>query len=369
VADPPSPENRLRARDVGIVIGTYPAGRYNAITDVAGVRVGHVTLSRGEGKLKAGEGPVRTGVTAVLPHGGDLWNEKVCAAGHVLNGNGETTGLAWVNESGLLEIPIVLTNTLNVGRVSDGVVEYMLRRYPDIGIHDTTVLPVVGECDDGRLNDIRGRHVTQEDVVRALEEAKEGPVEEGAVGAGTGMVSYGFKGGIGTSSRLLPGEEGGYTVGVLVNANHSRRSHLMIDGVPVGREIPDLQFEEGPEGSIIIVVATDAPLTSRQLARLCRRAQLGLARTGAISTHGSGDFIIAFSTAQRVPHRTKSLTLNIKMMVDDRLNPLFQAVVEATEEAIVNALTMATTTVGRDGNRAHAIPLDRLREIMRKYGK
>ena len=370
-AAPAHPEGaRRRIRDLGIVIGTLPTGRYNAITDVKGVRVGQVTLRTGEGKLVPGRGPVRTGVTAILPHGGDLWREKVPAATWVLNGTGEMTGSIWINTQGALEVPVVLTNTMNVGRAMDGVVQYMLKHYPEIGITDDVVAPTVAECDDSFLNDARGLHVRPEDVVRAIEEAREGPVEEGAVGAGTGMTSYRFKGGIGTASRVLPRREGGYTVGVLVNANMGTRRDLTVDGVPVGREIRTLMpKEEPPEGSIIIVVATDAPLDHLKLQRLASKAAIGLARTGTISNHGSGDIFLAFSTGNRVPHYPVPLTYTLTVVADDHLDPIFRAAEEATEEAILNALTMATTTVGRDGNTAYALPLDRLVEIMKRYGR
>ncbi len=358
-----------RARDLGIPFDGTP-GPYNAITDVKGVRVGHVTLVRGHGKLRPGEGPVRTGVTAILPHGGDLWREKVPAATWVLNGTGEMTGSIWIDTQGALEVPILLTNTMNVGRVMDGVVAYMLKRYPDIGIGDDVVAPTVAECNDSTLNDARGRHVSVDDTVRAIESAREGPVAEGAVGAGTGMISYEFKGGIGTASRVLPVEDGGWTVGVLVNANMGRRRELLVAGVPVGREIADLMpVEGGGDGSIIIVVATDAPLDHLKLRRLASKAALGLARTGTISHHGSGDIFLAFSTGNRVPHYAKPLTYSMTVVPDSHLNPLFEAAGEATEEAILNALAMATTTVGRDGNTAFALPLDRLVAIMKRHGR
>ncbi len=378
-----SPEEpRARARDLQIVIGRYPPGPFNAITDVAGVKVGHVTLIKGEGPLKPGEGPVRTGVTVIIPRD-DVWQRKVPAGAFVLNGTGEMTGLAWVAESGFLEYPIALTNTLNVPRVANGIISWMIKRYPGIGITDDTLTPVVAECDDSHLNDIQGRHVSEQDVIQALDRASAGPVAEGAVGAGTGMVSYGFKGGIGTSSRRLPEEEGGYTVGVLVNANHGRRPELVIAGVPVGRlydrdepfggqsSVPEgagavvrEERPDGGEGSIIVIIATDAPLDSRQLTRLAKRAALGLARTGSIARHGSGDFMLAFSTANAIPHYPKDRTFSMTHLADTHLNPLLTATVEATEEAIVNALTTARTVVGRDNHRVEAISLTRLRTLL-----
>jgi D-aminopeptidase len=362
-------ESRQRARDFGIVIGTYPTGPLNAITDVAGVKVGQSTLIKGEGPLKPGEGPVRTGVTVIIPRD-HVWQKKVPAGSFVLNGTGEMTGLAWIAESGFLEYPIALTNTLNVPRVANGVMSWMIKQYPEIGISDDTLTPVVAECDDGRLNDIQGRHVSEQDVMAALDSAAGGPVKEGTVGAGTGMVSYGFKGGIGTASRKLPEKEGGYTVGVLVNANHGRRPELVVGGIPVGRlyeATPPLAQTLLPgqsEGSIIIIVATDAPLDSRQLTRLAKRAALGLARTGSTARHGSGDFILAFSTGNVIPHYPKEPTYNLTHLADTHLNPLISATVEATEEAILNSLTMATTVVGRDGHRAEAINLDRLKTLI-----
>jgi D-aminopeptidase len=375
LAAPPAADaeaaGRKRIRDLGLAIGTLSPGPLNAITDVEGVRVGHVTLRRGEGALRPGEGPVRTGVTAILPHGGDLWREKVPAATWVLNGTGEMTGSIWIHTQGALEVPILLTNTMNVGRVMDGVVAYMLKHYPDIGIGDDVVAPIVAECDDSTLNDARGLHVSIEDTLRAIEGAKGGPVAEGAVGAGTGMMAFGFKAGIGTSSRVLPDAQGGYTVGVLVNTNMhgDERRHLLVDGVPIGREITDLMPTQGQEGSIVVVVATDAPLDHLKLERLASKASLGLARTGARSHHGSGDLFIAFSTGNRVPHYPKERIYALRVVADAHLDPIFEAAQEATEEAILNALTMATTTVGRDGNTAHAIPLDRLVAILKKYGR
>ncbi|MDR4465560.1 MAG: P1 family peptidase [Nitrospira sp.] len=362
-------QGRKRLRDLGVMIGQYQPGPLNAITDVAGVKVGHRTLISGEGTLKPGEGPVRTGVTVIIPRD-DVWHQKVPAGAFVLNGTGEMTGLAWVAESGFLEYPIALTNTLNVPRVANGVMSWMIRQYPEIGITDDTLTPVVAECDDSRLNDSQGRHVSEQDVITALDGASNGPVQEGTVGAGTGMVSYGFKGGIGTSSRQLSDKEGGYTVGVLVNANHGRRPELIVNGIPVGKRYdPPVQMSEAlipaqSEGSIIIVIATDAPLDSRQLTRLAKRAALGLARTGSTARHGSGDFMLAFSTANIIPHYPKEPTFPMTHLADTHLNPLISATVEATEEAILNALTMATTVIGRDDHRAEAIDLRRLTTLL-----
>jgi D-aminopeptidase len=356
---------RLRARDLGIPVGDLPPGPLNAITDVAGVTVGHTTLIRGEGRLVPGKGPVRTGVTVIIPRE-DVWHKKVPAGGFVLNGTGEMTGLAWVEESGFLEYPVAITNTLNLPRVADGIMTWMLTKYPGIGITDDTLTPVVAECDDSRLNDIQGRHVSETDVIKALASATNGPVTEGTVGAGTGMVAYGFKGGIGSSSRVITAAAS-YTVGVLVNANHGRRDELIVGGVPLGKLYGDTGLKPGAEGSIIIVIATDAPLDARQLKRLAKRAAIGLARTGSTVRHGSGDFILAFSTATIIPHYPANPTYPITAFADTHLNPLFTATVEATNEAILNALTMATTVVGRDGHKADAIDLGRVRDILKNF--
>ncbi|MGC4097677.1 MAG: P1 family peptidase [Nitrospira sp.] len=362
-------QERQRVRDMGIIVGQYPPGPLNAITDVAGVKVGQRTLFSGEGPLKPGQGPVRTGVTVIIPRE-DVWHQKVPAGTFVLNGTGEMTGLAWVAESGFLEYPIALTNTLNVPRVADGVMSWMIKQYPAIGIEDDTLTPVVAECDDGRLNDIQGRHVSEHDVIAALDEARSGPVKEGTVGAGTGMVSYGFKGGIGTSSRKLSEKEGGYSVGVLVNANHGRRPELIVSGVPVGKLYAPTSYTSEmllagqSEGSIIVVIATDAPLDGRQLTRVAKRAALGLARTGSTARHSSGDFMLAFSTGTVIPHYPKEPTYTLMHLADTHLNPILAATVEATEEAILNALTMATTVTGRDNHRVEAIDLNRLKTLV-----
>ena len=350
------PEGRSRARDLGIQIGIYETGRYNAITDVAGVKVGHVTLNYGDS--------VRTGVTAVIPRD-DIWTKKLFGASHIINGNGEATGIAWVNEAGWIESPIMLTNTLSVGPVHNGVVQYMIKRYPKSHI----ILPIVAECYDGGLNDISGLHVAPEHAIEAIENATDGPVPEGCVGAGTGMRCYGFKAGIGTASRVLPADKGGYTVGVLVNANGGRRAQLRIDGISVGQEITDFQPEWGQDGSFIIVIATDAPLTHRQLSHVAKRGAFGLARTGTPSTVSSGEFVIAFSTTNTIPRRTESGTFPVMMLANHAMNALYQATIEATEEAILNSMTTAVTTVGRNGNTIHAIPLDRLQAVMKKYSR
>ena len=310
-------------------------------------------------------------MTVIVPRD-DVWHKKVPAGFFVLNGTGEMTGLSWVAESGFLEYPIALTNTLNIPRVANGVMSWMIKQYPAIGIEDDTLTPVVAECDDGRLNDIQGRHVSEQDVITALDGATSGPVAEGTVGAGTGMVSYGFKGGIGTSSRKLSEKDGGYTIGVLVNANHGRRPELVIASVPVGKLYgpPPAQQQSQAlspgqsEGSIIIIIAIDAPLDSRQLTRLAKRAALGLARTGSTARHSSGDFMLAFSTANVIPHYPKEPIYQLTHLADTHLNPLITATVEATEEAILNALTMATSVTGRDDHRIDAIDLVRLKGLL-----
>jgi len=360
----------VKAPALGIHIGYLQPGRYDAITDVAGVRVGQVTHIEGNGKLVPGVGPVRTGVTAVLPRT-DIWHKKVFAAAWALNGNGEMTGTTWVNEAGWMEVPVLMTSTLSVGRVDDGVVSWMIKQYPGIGIQDDVPLPVVAECDDGFLNDMQGRHDTAQDAVAALDAAAGGPVAQGGVGGGTGMISFEFKGGIGTASRVLTSKDGGYTVGVLVNSNTARRDELTVEGVPVGAHIQDLMPKEGGpggDGSIIIVIATDAPLLHDQLERLAKRAALGLARNGSYAGNGSGDLFIAFSTAN--PEAARDATLNTAQFVgNDAIDPLFLGTVEATEEAIVNAMIAARDMTGQGGRYAIAIPHDALRALLRKYNR
>jgi D-aminopeptidase len=312
-------------------------------------------------------------VTVILPHEGNIFREKLPAAAFVLNGFGKSVGLPQIDELGVIESPIALTGTLNVGIVADGLVEYAVRMNPEIGVETTSFNPVVGECNDGTLSDLQGRPVRQEHVLAAIDIASGGPVAEGAVGAGMGMVLYGFKGGVGTASRVLPESAGGYTVGVLVLGNFGRREQLHICGVPVGQRLRD--WQPAPDvvesGSIMVVVATDAPVLDRALRRMARRAPLGLARTGSIAGHGSGDFMIAFSTAQRIPHEPEGDELTLRHIVEKRgiIDGLFQAVVEATEEAVVNALFAAATIEGRDGNVRHALPLDRVLPMLRAFGQ
>jgi len=364
---------RPRARDAGIVIGTMQPGQDNAITDVPGVGVGHVTLVSGQGALIPGSGPVRTGVTAILPHPGNLFRAKVPAAIHVINGFGKSTGLAQVAELGNIETPIVLTNTLSVGTAWDAVVTHMIGDNPDIGVGTVgTVNPVIGECNDGYLNDIQGRHVRADHVLQALDAARGGPVAEGCVGAGTGMSAFGFKGGIGTASRILPEALGGFAVGVLVLANFGRRVDLVIDGVPVGLRLADWQPAAKIDvGSVMVVMATNAPASDRQLGRLARRGAHGLSRTGSIAGHGSGDFAIAFATEGLLPAEGDSLVNSSLRLAEDGalLGGLFQAVIEATEEAVINALFAAETTVGRDDHVRYALPVDVVQELMATHGR
>jgi len=359
--------NTQRARELGIIIGRYTAGKHNAITDVKGVRVGHATLISGQGRLNPGKGPVRTGVTVIIPAEGDLWRAKLAAGCFVLNGNGEAMGLMWLAESGVLETPVAFTNTLSVGVVQKALIDVMLGKCPNIGVTDDTLTPVVMECDDSTLNDIRGQHIKPAHARAALKAAAPGPVEEGAVGAGTGMTTYEFKGGIGTASRVVPQKAGGYTVAVLLNANHGRRPLLRVNGVPVGAKITDLMPKERKDGSITVVVATDAPLDARQLSRLAKRAMLGVGRTGAVAAHGSGDVAVAFSTANRIPHNPKKPVFKFTLLSDFHIDPLFEAAADAAEEAVINAMLAARTTVGRDGNTVYALPHDRLKELLKKY--
>jgi L-aminopeptidase/D-esterase-like protein len=373
-----SAEAPVRARGLGVPFDGTP-GSLDAITDVAGIEVGSTTLIHGDGPLKVGEGPVRTGVTVVLPRG-KKDPDPVYAGWFSLNGNGEMTGTTWVEESGLLAGPVAITNTHSVGVVRDSVIAWALRN--KLMKEDEWSLPVVAETWDGFLNDINGFHVQQPDVFAALDGAKTGPVAEGNVGGGTGMVCYGFKGGTGTASRVLAQADGGYTVGVLVQCNCGRRPQLTIAGVPVGKEIPGNEpyaeatppaalpgsESQGDVGSIIIVVATDAPLLPHQLKRLARRAAMGLARTGSISGNSSGDIFIAFSTAN--PHADDEPGPNtVKVVANERISPLFTATVEATEEAIVNAMVGARTMTGIDGHRVIALPHEELRQVLKKYNR
>jgi D-aminopeptidase len=367
-------QNRPRARDLGVKVGILPPGSLNAITDVSGVLVGHTTIIRGDN--------VRTGITAILPHGGNLFREKVPGAVFVGNGFGKLAGSTQVNELGEIETPILLTSTLSVPRVADYLLDYMLSLPGNEDVQ--SINPLVGETNDGYLNDIRGRHITRDDVFAAIKGAKAGVVTEGSVGAGTGTVAFGFKGGIGTASRKLPARLGGFTVGVLVQTNFG--GVLTINGAPVGQELDRYYLrdelnqaarnrdrkETDADGSIIIVIATDAPVDARNLERMAARAMMGLARTGAAGSNGSGDYAIAFSTAEDVRVRTqsqseRSMPRTTKTLANDAMSPVFLAVIESTEEAIYNSLFKATTVTGK-GHTVEALPLDRTVEILRKHG-
>jgi D-aminopeptidase len=386
-----SSEGRPRASDLGLKIGALPVGPLNAITDVAGVKVGHTTINRGD--------EIHTGVTAVLPHSGNLYREKVPGAVFVGNGFGKLAGSTQVEELGEIETPILFTSTLNVPRVADALISYMLALPGNE--HVLSINPIVGETNDSYLNDIRGRHITADDVVAAIKNAKGGPVEEGTVGAGTGTVAFGWKGGIGTASRRLPAKLGGYTVGALVQTNFG--GVLTIAGTPVGQELGQYYLREELEqqnavrddasararhsvraangsqqprasaehadGSIMIVVATDAPLDARNLKRLAARALLGVARTGSAASNGSGDYAIAFSTApqMRIHTENKALTRHVELLSNDAISPLFLAAIEATEEAVYNSLLRATTTTGQ-GHTVRALPIDKTKEILKKHG-
>jgi len=350
-----------RVRDYRLTIGVLNPGKHNAITDVKGVSVGHTTLIKGDN--------VRTGVTAILPHSGNIFQHKIPAAMYIANGFGKLTGYSQVEELGNIETPIILTNTLSVPAAADALIEYTLGLEANQDVR--SINPIVSETNDGWLNDIRGRHVKKEHVLHAIENASAGPVEEGSVGAGTGTRCLGFKGGIGTSSRVLPEHSGRYTVGVLVQTNFG--GLLVVDGVPVGKELgrheADCTSSESADGSCMIVVATDAPLTSRNLKRLAKRAAFALAKTGSVYSNGSGDYVIAFSTAEelRIPHETTSSLREITVLRNEATSPLFMAVMEATEEAVLNSLFTAESMTGRDGHKIDALPVDDVIKILKKH--
>ncbi len=354
---------KKRAHELGIKIGVMEPGQKNAITDVQGVRVGHFTLVKGE--------DVRTGVTVILPHEGNIFQEKVPAAIYVGNGFGKLTGISQVKELGNIETPIVLTNTLSVPTAADALIDYTLDMAENKNVR--SVNPVVGETNDGFLNDIRGRHIKKEHILTAIGNATPGKVEEGVVGAGTGTICFGFKGGIGTSSRILPEALGGYIVGVLVQTNFG--GVLQIDGVPVGEELNQYylnkRLKSNPDGSCMIVVATDAPLSPGNLERLAKRAMLGLAKTGGISSNGSGDYAIAFSTAEnvRMSYHSETPLFSSLVLRNDRMSPLFMAVIEATEEAILNSLFMAEAITGKDGHKADCLPVKEVLTLMEQYNR
>lgn len=352
--------DRPRARELGVAPGVLPAGPRNAITDVAGVRVGHTTRLEGDN--------VRTGVTAILPRSGNVFEERVVGGGFVLNGAGEVAGLTQIFEWGLIETPILLTNTLAVGVCGEATVRHMLETYPEIGHEADVIIPVVGECDDSWLNDIRGRHIRHEHVFAAIDTASDGAVEEGSVGGGTGMMTCGFKSGIGSSSRLVPATQGFYTLGVLVMSNFGLMDDLIVEGVPVGRILsPD--YEAMPtrthtKGSIICVAATDAPLHTHQLNRVAKRVALGIGRTGSYAAHTSGEIVVVFSTANRVPRWTESMIYEMTLMLDHHMDPLYQAAVEATEEAILNSLFACDSMTGKSGRTAPGLPVDRVADLV-----
>jgi D-aminopeptidase len=354
--------DRPRLRDLGVEVGIFRTGTLNAITDVPGIRVGQVTLNEGE--------DVRTGVTAILPHGGNLFREKVPAAVYVGNGFGKLLGVTQVEELGQIETPILLTNTLSVWDVADGIVDYMLALPGNENVR--SINPVVGETNDGGLNDIRGRHVKREHAVEAIRAATSGPVAEGCVGAGAGTICFGWKGGIGTSSRVLPPSLGGFSVGVLVQTNYG--GVLDIAGVPIGKELGRYSFRNQlnypGDGSCMMVIATNAPLNSHQLKRLAKRATLALGRTGSSMSNGSGDYVIAFSTAAEVRIRIDANKMRqVPRLGEDDMSPLFQAVVEATEESIYNSLLKATSVKGYGGREIEALPIEKVKDLLKKYGK
>ena len=377
----PASAQKPRARDLGVPFEGTP-GALNAITDVEGVEVGHATIVRGLGPLVIGEGPVRTGVTAVWPRG-RAEPDPVYAAWFTLNGDGEMTGTTWVRDSGIMEGPVMITNTLSVGVVHHAVIRWGVAKGVERGEGRwLAALPVVGETWDGTLNDIRGQHVTEDDALAAMDAARGGPVAEGNVGGGTGMICHRFKGGIGTSSRVVRVDRERYTVGVLVQCNYGSRELFRVAGVPVGREIADLMPERpggdalggeageaDRDGSIIVVVATDAPVLTHQLERMARRVSLGLARNGSIASNGSGDIFVAFSTANREAASERATVADARVLANGRLNPLFTGTVEATEEAIINALVAAETMTGANDVTVHALPHDRLREVLRRYNR
>ncbi len=362
---------RKRLRELGISLGRFDTGPFNAITDVAGVRVGHATLIEGSGRRKPGKGPIRTGVTMILPSD-DIFEKKLVASGFILNGAGEVAGLTQLMEWGLIETPIALTNTLSVGRVGDSIVKWMAQRYGQSRIQQEVVIPVVGECDDSFLNDAVGLHIRPQDVFSAIDTATSGPVPEGCVGAGTGMICCDFKGGIGTSSRVIPMglQKEPHTIGVLVLSNFGRMEDLRVDGYPVGRVLSRVQGAYSRRrfnyGSIIVVVATDLPVTPLQLGRICKRSALGIGRVGTYAAHGSGEIILGFSTANTIPS-ISTHKFNMTVINDPFLDPAYEAVIEATEEAILNSLTAAVDTDGVGGNRVPAIDNDMLKNLFAHY--
>ena len=363
-------KSRCRLRDLGIQLGVYPTGQHNAITDVEGVRVGHTTVIRGRGKRKPSQGPVRTGVTVILPSE-RIFDQKLVANGFILNGAGEVAGLTQLSEWGLIETPIALTNTMAVGRVSDAVNKWMSKKYSRIWDERNVIIPVVGECDDSFLNDSVGHHVKREDVVAALENAQTGPVAEGAVGSGTGMICCDFKAGIGTSSRIIRIGDKDYTIGVLVMSNFGVMEELRVDGLPVGRLLAKTQgaYRRRVDnyGSIIAVVATDLPLGPMQLGRLCKRSALGIGRVGSHAAHGSGEIIVGFSTANWINHGGTPPEYQLDIIRDEFVGPAYRGVIEATEEAILNSLTASVSMDGVDGHDVPAIDIERLKKYYQGF--
>jgi D-aminopeptidase len=358
-----------RARDLGVTIGRFATGPHNAITDVAGVRVGHVTLIDGEGPLRPGVGPVRTGVTAVVPAEGDVFLQRVFAGSYVLNGAGEVMGMLQVDEWGICETPILLTSTMCVGRVADATISWMWRKHPKIGQEYDVVIPVVAECDDSFLNDAVGRHVTEHHVTAALDAAADGPVAEGCVGAGTGMQTFDFAGGIGTSSRRVELAGAETTVGALVLSNFGDRENLRIDGLPVGRLLAErfAHLKRRPAaGSIVVLIATDAPLLARQLSRLCRRGALALGRLGGYAANNSGEFIFSWSTKNRVPRERLSRQHTVEIVLDAELDALYEATVDVVEEAVINAICAGVPMTGHSNHHVPALPIAETRRLVRK---
>lgn len=359
--------SRPRAREAGVAVGELPAGSSNAITDVAGVKVGHCTVNKGSGRLVVGEGPVRTGVTVILPHDGDIYSRPVKGMYYALNGCGGLMGALQVEEFGLIDTPIGLTNTMGIPAVSEGLIRYTMEHNERAGIDHDAIIPVVSECDDGYLNDSRGLHVRPEHVFEAIADASPN-VTEGAVGAGTGMVCHDFKGGIGTSSRVVETKAGDYVIGVLVLSNHGERRDLVINGVPVGRLIDAPDPRRAENGSIVTVIATDAPLDSRQLGRVARRAGMGLALTGSCAHNGSGDIMISFSTSNiHDRYQSKHLVVTDNLLVDREMNGLFRATVDATAEAVLNSLFKGETTDGRDAHVVPGLPIDATLELLKEH--
>ncbi len=361
---------RRRLRDLGLKIGRFLPGKYNAITDVKGVKVGHSTIISGPAQF---EPTVRTGVTIILPNEDNVFMDRVFGGSYVLNGAGELSGLIQVQEWGLIETPIILTNSLSVGTCSEAVVEYMIQRYPQIGNKLDVILPLVGECDDAWLNDIAGQHVQSQHVFEAYENARSGPVPEGSVGGGTGMITCDFKAGIGTSSRKLHQRYGGYTIGVLVMTNFGEMNSLRFDGIPIGKLLAPY-YSHLPKrtqnyGSIIAVIATDAPLLPHQLNRIAKRVSLGIGRVGSYAAHGSGEIILSFSTANKVPRESAKMVYRVKSLLEHRMNPIYEASIETTEEAILNALCVAEDMAGVQGHFSPAIPLDKLQDVISQYNK